>query len=124
MSTRDAEAHLVKAGEFLSAARVNQREGWTNAAASNAVLSGINAKDAICLALTGQTTKSDNHSNAVEELTRAGKQGAELAPTLSRLLRLKSKAQYQRDSVADGDADKAIEWAQRLYDGARRALTS
>ena len=67
--------HLNKADEFLAAARLGLDAGLANAAASNAVLSGINSKDAICLALTSRTSKSQNHLQAVEELRRAGRSG-------------------------------------------------
>lgn len=119
MSLEQARAHLIKAEEFLAAAQSNARLGWINAATSNAVSCGINAKDAIFLTLTGRSAKSDNHADAVKELQRAGAYGAELAPTFSRLLKTKSKSQYQGEAVAASDARRAIDWAQRMYDGAR-----
>lgn len=122
MSTADARAHLQKADEFLHAARSNFANGWHNAAASNSVSCGVNAKDAICLALTGRSGKSDRHIDAVKELRRAGPVGAELASTLSRLLGQKSKAQYEREDISAVEAEKAVMWAQRMYDGATRAL--
>lgn len=80
--------------------------------------SGINAKDAICLALTGSTAKTDDHAAAVAELRRAGSTSKALATTLGRLLNLKNKAQYQTVDVAHADAVKAEEWARKLVDGA------
>lgn len=65
-----------------------------NAATSNAVIAGINAKDAICLVLTGKTSKANDHRQAVAELRKAGKIGAGLAATLDRLLKPKTKSQY------------------------------
>jgi hypothetical protein len=118
----DARIHLAKAKEFLQAAEFNRDLALYNAATSDAVISGINSKDAICLALTGRTGKGDNHLEAVPELRRAGPAGAELAPTLSRLLKLKSKSQYTPQSVAAGDANKAIEWAERLLTAAEAAV--
>jgi hypothetical protein len=50
-----ARLHLAKAREFLDAAETACGLGLNNAAASNAVISAINSKDAICLALTGRT---------------------------------------------------------------------
>lgn len=47
----DAEAHLAKAREFLTAAESAASQDLHNAATSNAVVSGINSKDAICLRL-------------------------------------------------------------------------
>jgi hypothetical protein len=55
----------------------------------------------------------------VPELKRAGPAGADLSPTLNRLLKLKTKSQYAPFSVAPSSANKAVEWAQRMFTGAR-----
>ncbi|TCC41671.1 DNA-binding protein [Kribbella speibonae] len=110
----EARAHLAKAREFLEAAELTNDLSLFNAAASNAVTSGINSKDAICLATIGQTRKSDNHVEAVAELRGAGAPGRDSSATLSRLLRLKSKSQYQAAPVSAADASKSIDWATRL----------
>ncbi|NBT37907.1 MAG: HEPN domain-containing protein [Actinobacteria bacterium] len=110
--------HLDKAEEFLAAARLGLEAGLPNATASNAVLSGINSKDAICLALTSRTSKSQNHLQAVDELRRAGRGGRNAAPLLQRLLQLKSKSQYENDSVSARDATSAVAWATRLFEAA------
>lgn len=113
-----ARLHLSKAREFLEAAEANRDSELYNAATSDAVISAINSKDAICLTLTGRTNKSENHNEAVSELSRAGHAGADLAPTLSRLLKLKTKAQYTPMSVTSSDTARAVQWAQRLMTGA------
>ena len=115
----EARAHLAKAREFLEAADLTNDLQLYNAAASNAVTSGINSKDAICLTLTGRTKKSDNHAEAIAELKGAGSAGRDSSATLSRLLRLKSKSQYQAASVSAADAAKSIDWATRLFETAR-----
>lgn len=120
----DARAHLAKAREFLEASRVNLDLELFNAATSDAVVSAINSKDAICLRLTGTTRKVDGHHEAVGELQAAGPAGGGLASTLSRLLRLKTKSQYQSASVAAVDATKAVEWAARLLEGAEEVVSS
>lgn len=119
----EASVHLEKAREFLAAAHVDLELEQFNAATSNAVISGMNSKDAICLRLTGTTRKADGHNEAVAELKASGPAGAKLTPTLSRLLKLKTKSQYQSVSVAAGDAAKAIEWAARLLEGAEGVVT-
>jgi hypothetical protein len=119
-----ARAHLGKAREFLDAARIGLELEQFNAATSNAVIAGINAKDAVCLRLTGRSRKADNHADALAELKSAGPAGAALAPTLSRLLKLKTKSQYQAVSIATSDAHKAIEWATRLVEGAEDVLAA
>ena len=102
----------------LAAARLGLEAGLPNATASNAVLSGINSKDSICLALTGRTSKSQSHLQAVDELRRAGRGGRNVAPLLQRLLQLKSKSQYENDSVSARDATSAVAWATRLFEAA------
>jgi hypothetical protein len=81
-------------------------------------VSGINSKDALCLAVTGKTSKSEDHSRAVKELRESGPTGATLAPTFSRLLGLKTPSQYLAKETVASQAEKAIEWAQRMYEAA------
>lgn len=119
----DARAHLAKAREFLRAAEFGNDLEQYNVAASNAVISGINSKDAVCLRLTGKTEKSDAHQQAVAELKNSGPAGAGLATTFSRLLKLKTKAQYQTNSVAAADAAKTIEWAERMLEVAEQVVS-
>jgi len=76
----DARSHLAKARELLKAAEVTLDLGLFNAAASSAVSSGFNSKDAICLRLTGVTGKTENHAQAIAELSAAGAAGASLTP--------------------------------------------
>ena len=115
----EAQLHLSKAREFLEAADASRDRKLYNAATSDAIISAINSKDAICLALTSRTNKSDNHGEAVAELTRAGRAGADLSATLNRLLKLKARSQYAPLSVTPANANKAVEWAQRMLSGAQ-----
>ncbi|MEK7409866.1 MAG: HEPN domain-containing protein [Actinomycetota bacterium] len=115
----EAKQYLAKAREFLEAAQVNFDLDLFNAATSNAVTSGINAKDAICSKVTGRTGKSDDHNTAVDELRRSGPDVKSLAPTLRRLLTLKQKAQYQEMSVSAADAKHAVRWAELIYEKAQ-----
>ena len=86
----ESRAHLRKAREFLDAARLEVERDLYSAAASSAILAGINAKDAICLRLTGRTGKSDDHRSAVPEPAAAGPAGKALESTFRRLLGLKT----------------------------------
>jgi hypothetical protein len=119
-----ARAHLAKAREFLEAANVEHDLELHNAATSNAVLSGINSKDAICLKLAGHTNKSDDHAQAVGDLAATGAQGRALAPVLKRLLARKAKSQYQTTNIAARDALRAVEQATRLYEAAQTIVTA
>lgn len=57
-AVHEARLHVRKAEEFLEAAEISLDRGLFNAATSDAVVAGINSKDAICLKLTGRTKKS------------------------------------------------------------------
>jgi hypothetical protein len=109
-----ARGHLAKAQEFLAEAKSALANNRPNVATSNAVIAGINAKDAICLVLVGVTSKGDDHRQAVAELRKSGKVGADLAVTLDRLLKPKTKSQYQSVSLAIADAEAAVTQAGRL----------
>lgn len=52
-------------------------------------------------------------------LVRAG-----LAPTLRRLMGLTPKAQYQAKKMTRKQAEGAVSWAQRLYEGAESVVNS
>lgn len=117
-----ASGHLAKAREFLAEAEAALRNGHPNVATSNAVIAGINAKDAICLVLVGATSRAADHSQAVPELRSAGKTGAEMAPTLDRLLKPKTKSQYQSTSVTAKDAEVAVRQAGKLVARAARLV--
>ena len=117
-----ARGHLTKAQEFLAEATSALANGHANVATSNAIIAGINAKDTICLVLVGKTAKAEDHRQAVGELRKAGKIGADLAPTLDRLLKSKTKSQYQSSSMAMKDAESAVNQATRLVDEASRVV--
>ena len=125
----ESREHLRKAREFLTAAEFSLDLDLYNAATSNAVTCGINAKDAICLRLTGKTGKTENHMQAVEDLNAVGagsKDGLTttkgLAVILGRLLRLKAKSQYESGGVSRNDAMRAVGWALRLVEGATEVV--
>lgn len=126
MSTplQQAKEHLAKAREFLEAAQVSRDFRLFSPAVSSAVTSGINSKDAICRRLTGRTGKTENHQVAVAELKAAGPAGAQLVTTFDRLLKAKPKAQYQTKKMTLDEAQKAVQWAQRMYDGAEGVVNS
>jgi hypothetical protein len=119
----DAKAHLVKAREFLEAARDEYDFDRLNACVSSAVISGVNSKDAICLKTTKHTNKTENHNDAIAELKQSGPDGATLATTLGRLLAMKPKSQYQAGSVSARSARDAVNWAQKMYDAAVAVVT-
>lgn len=120
----EALAHLNKAKEFLDAADAAGESRWWNAAASNAVTAGINAKDALCFALSGHSTAADDHRAAVAELRALGAPGREAATALDRLLSVKDKAQYDRRDVTETDAKAALRRAHTLVRTAEQAIAT
>ncbi|HEY4027672.1 MAG TPA: HEPN domain-containing protein [Candidatus Dormibacteraeota bacterium] len=118
----EARAHLDKAREFLDAARAALDASWHNAAASSAVLAGINAKDALCFALAGRNVAADDHRAAVNELRALGAPGREPATALDRLLGLKDRAQYDQRGVTATDAQAALRRAGTLVEAVERVL--
>ncbi|WP_405064176.1 hypothetical protein OG474_21695 [Kribbella sp. NBC_01505] len=59
---------------------------------------------------------------AVAELKNSGPAGRDASTTFSRLLKLKSKAQYQSAPVSAADAAKSIDWATRLLEAAQSTV--
>jgi len=120
----EALSHLGKATEFLEAAAAAVDHGWYNAAASNAVTAGINAKDSLCFALVGQSAAADDHKAAVKELREASVHTREAAADLDRLVAMKDRAQYDRRDVTASDAKAALRRAKRLVGLAEETLSS
>jgi len=120
----DAKIHLMKAREYLEAADLANDHELYDSAISSAATSGVNSKDAICLKLTGTSTKTTKHADAVGELQAAGsmsKHGAtpdRLAGLLDQLLAVKNRAQYAAVRFNHEDAATAISQAQQLLSGA------
>jgi len=111
-ANEDAPAHLAKATEFLEAAELANDAGLYNAAAHDAVISGVNSKSVICLQLTGKTGRTgttQNHADAVAELKASGTIGQAQANTFDRLLR----------ATSGSDAGQAIGWAGQLLEAAK-----
>lgn len=119
----EAAGHLDKAREFLAAAESALQNRWCNAAASSAVTAGINAKDALCLAVVGRTAAAVDHRQAVAELRELGPVGREAVAALDRLLGMKDRAQYDRRSVTVEDARAAVRRAATLVQVAEGVLS-
>ncbi|MEY2521797.1 MAG: hypothetical protein QOJ66_362 [Ilumatobacteraceae bacterium] len=117
-----ALGHLARAKEFLDEAQGALTREYFSTATSNAIVAGINAKDAICLKLTGKTAKGQNHQLAVFELRAAGREAAVLATTFDRLLKPKTRSQYTPLAVARKDAEIAVSHAEKLVDAAARIV--
>jgi len=116
--------HLAKAEEFLAVAEDALAAGRTIAATGNAVHAAINAADAVCGARTRTRSAGPDHLQALGLLARAGPDGAEVARHLSRLLPLKTRAEYDPDDVPRQVASRAVATARRAVGVARRVVAT
>ena len=120
MSGPDIAARASQAHSFLEAARLTVQfaaelgeDAAANVAASNAVLAGIAAADAICGKALGVRSSSTNHSDAVALIRRA--HGGEAAANhLKALVALKNNAAYEPRMVTSAKSAEAIQHAERL----------
>jgi len=65
-SRNHAKSFLQKAQEYLDSAQDNLDLERATPAAGDAIHAGINAKDAIVTALTGETSKEKDHAKAAK----------------------------------------------------------
>ena len=112
------------ARDYLEAATDTQtlHPTRTNVIASNAVLAGIAAADAICGRVLKVRSVGEDHKEAVALLSTATMNGPEYARNLNRLLDIKTTSQYSALTIAQSSSDKAIAWAGRLVDAMEAVL--
>lgn len=93
-------------------------DGYFDASVSLAVSAAINAADVLCLAATGNYPSGQNHDRAPVLLKMAGLsiEGSQL----TRVLGVKTKAQYSPARCTEKDATEAVKSAQRLVQSATR----
>jgi len=111
---------LAKAAEFLVMAEFALDGDCFDAAVSLAVSAGINAGDAACLQFLGVLPSGQDHGEAPRALQRAGHHQA--SSLLSRLLSVKSKAQYSVKRCTPVDADVAVKRADRMLRTVRASI--
>lgn len=115
-----AREHLQIALERLEMCRLRpDRSPEAQAAASNAVLAGIAASDAICGKALGHHSSGDDHRAATALLKTVAPDGADLSAKLGRLLSDKSILQYGTYCTRP-TAERAVKDAEALV----RALGS
>jgi hypothetical protein len=122
ITQRQVRSYLGKAEEFLGAARESLAAGHMLAATSLAVHAAISASDAICGARTGKRAAGTDHAQAVALLGQAGREGADAARLLTRLMPLKNRAEYEPDDVPKATAMRAVDQADRIVQIARQVV--
>lgn len=110
---------LARAQGFWDAAENEHQLGADpNAIAALYVLSGIAASDALCCKKLGEYSRSENHADAIEMITRVDRS---LAAPLRRLLADKSLDAYGAAAVSAKRVDQSRAAAARLMDAAQSA---
>jgi hypothetical protein len=117
-------SYLAKAEEYVDAASHELDAGRAIAATSLAIHAAINAADAVCGARLGRRAAGQEHAQVLDLLQDAGADGVDLEKDLRRLLRLKTKAEYDPDSIPASTASRAVERAQRCVAVARLTVAS
>ncbi len=123
VSRPEAAQFMGKAEEFLDTAQEALEEGRYNAAAGNAVHSGINAVDAILGILTGQRASGQDHAQAVQLISVVPGVGREASNHLRRILPLKTRAEYDPRPVSAADATRAVDQSHKLVGLARSVMS-
>lgn len=114
----DARARRIIAGRYLDVAELAASEegpGANNVVVGIAVLAGIAASDAICLAATGSRYAGEDHAEAARVLGRVEK---DLGAELNKLVRLKNGAHYGSSFISDSDRVRALRAAAKLVENA------
>ena len=124
VTAAQVRAYADKAQEYAEAAASELESERYIAATSLAIHAAINAADTVCGARLGQRAAGEDHDHVRALLKQAGSDGSNVEKDLRRLLPLKTKAEYEPDSVARGAATKAVERAQRCVTIARAVAAS
>lgn len=114
----DARNRRIIAMRYLEVAVLAATEegpGANNVVVGIAVLAGIAASDAICLAATGSRYAGDDHAEAARVLGRTDRA---LGNELAKLVRLKPGAHYGSTFISDNDRTRALRAARKLVDAA------
>jgi len=114
---------VAKADEYLAAATSELDAGRSIAATSLAIHAGINAADAVTGMRIGRRAAGQDHDEVLKLLREAGRDGAEVERSLSRLLPLKTKAEYEPDDIPRPEAKRAVERAARCVAVATRVAS-
>lgn len=114
---------MAKAEQFLAAADVvealaDEADDVGDAYVTLCIHAGIAAADVICCAVLGEHARGENHTAAVELLSRAD---ADAAKRLRDLLAMKTRAGYSAVSIGASQTKRAGRAAVALVEAARRS---
>ncbi|BAK36382.1 hypothetical protein MLP_33680 [Microlunatus phosphovorus NM-1] len=118
-----ARNFLTKAEDYLASAEDNLTMERPTPAAGDAIHAGISAKDATVTALTGMTSKGQNHATAAKELRQAlGRRNDASAAerALRELLSSKAEVEYGTTLITLVKAEALVRRARTLVELARQ----
>lgn len=101
-----------------------EKERW-NAAVINAVHCCISATDALTVFFRGQRHAGERHEDAIVLLQKIELERKLLAAKtkqLSRVLRIKTAAEYEEKLMTKNDAEEAVRDAKRFFEWAKDTL--
>ena len=123
VTAAQVRAYLAKAEDYLAASYAELEAGRSIPATSLAIHAAINAADVVTGQRMGRRAAGPDHGQVLRLLQQAGRDGAELAKSLARLLPLKTKTEYSPDGIAMPEASRAVERASRCVATARRVAS-
>lgn len=117
-SAAEARSRRSHARKFLEVAEIAASEGeqdpeYASVSASLAVLAGIAASDAACCKALGERSRSQDHHDAEQILSKVAG-GAAAAKQLRELINLKDAAHYGFFDVSRAELKKALRRAKAL----------
>jgi hypothetical protein len=118
---RAARSYLEVARRTTALADESDPYRWSSIA-SDCVVAGIAAADALCCMALGEHAQGDDHRQAIDLVGRVSPGGAALANALSTLLGMKTVAGYGVTPLNEERATRAMRAASRLVDAARERL--
>ena len=115
---------MEKSEQFISSAREMHEAGRFNVSASNSVHACISAADALCVWYLGKRSAGEKHADAVN-LVKSAKNSEEFtanAAKFSRVLSVKSLAEYDVRMAGKKDSESALINAEKFVEFVRRSL--
>jgi hypothetical protein len=114
---------LKRATDYLAAATYELNEGYSNPAASNAVVAIIAAADAVA-GLRLARRWIGPHELAAKHVSAAGAEGAEIARLLTRAMPYKNRAQYDIPDISLTNARSLVGWATKAVELANKVAST
>lgn len=119
VDARKAKNYVIKADNSLHMAKLVIKEG----AYDNAVMSAINALDALTTSYLGKRA-SGAHTDvlALVKGIFSAAEYQEIQKQFTSLVSMKNESEYQPDLMSKDDAERAIKWAERIVGKVKERL--